>query len=178
MEKAELQEWFDRVWFKYPKDLSHNKKGAKPPALKASEKIYKAQGIEELNRIERNIEALINYDRKELKAGGRPDRWPHFSTFLNQGYYDREIESHAELQEKIERQHCQCGKESVISGKCSRCYTKSIGDKSQMPISIHKEQLDSLNLGRLPGETTAEWGKRCREYSLKKHPDIVKIVVT
>ena len=159
MPDSELKTWFDENWFLYPSDLSHNKKGAKPPALKAAEKIYKTSGIAELNRITENIKALIRHDKKELKAGGRPDRWPHFSTFLNQGYYDREIPSYSE--KTIEKRLCNCGGPSVIGDKCVKCYE---GDKPQWKIEMY-ERLKKMGLQKLPDESKHDYAMRCRDYA-------------
>lgn len=161
MVKTELQEWFDRVWFSYPKDLTHNKKGAKPPAMKAAEKIYKSGGIEELNRITGNIEALMRYDRAELKSGGKPDRWPHFSTFLNNGYYDREIESYTELKKNQEK--CKCGNPVDIQELCLKCFETQPHDwKREM-----YDRLKAMGLAKRKDETKSEYAKRCRSVFMK-----------
>jgi len=88
----EYDEFFKDFWFKYPKDLCHGKKGTKFNAQKACRKLKP----EQYKEILMNMDALIRYDRKDMK----PDRWPHASTFINQGYYDREIGSVAEMQER------------------------------------------------------------------------------
>lgn len=107
---------FDTFWFSYPQDLSHKKKGAKPPAKRAWEK----HSEEEQKRIHANMLALIKYDRHCLQLGEKADRWPHVSTFLNQGYYDREIES---VSEKIvEKAKCKCGQPRTHGIHCLKCY--------------------------------------------------------
>ena len=166
---SELEDWFTEVWFIYPSDLSHNKKGAKPPALKAAQKIYKSGGINELNRIKENIQALIRYDRKELTSGGRPDRWPHFSTFLNQGYYDREIHSYTEI--KATDRKCQCGELASVGSLCLKCFNKGADWKR-----MHYENLKSMGLGKYPDETMKQYANRCREYMRKQYPDTFKLV--
>ena len=166
---SELQDWFNEVWFIYPSDLSHNKKGAKPPALKAAQKIYKSGGIQELNRIKGNIQALIRYDRKELSSGGRPDRWPHFSTFLNQGYYDREIGSYTEIK-NVER-ICNCGEKAQVGYLCLKCLNKDAGWKK-----MHYENLKSMGLGKYKNESMGDYALRCREYLRKHYPVIYKSI--
>jgi hypothetical protein len=109
---VELSDFFDKLWFGYPNDLCHGKKGSKFRAQKMCEKLDPDQ----FKKILMNMEALIRFDRGDSK----PDRWPHVSTFINQGYYDREIPSVAEQKLKIEAEKCQCGQD-VIGPKYDTC---------------------------------------------------------
>ena len=89
-------EFFKKLWFSYPRDLCHDKKGSKVAAQNAAKKIK-----DDYERILMNLDALIKHDRKDPK----PDRWPHVSTWLNQAYYDREI-NERDIQAKIELSEC------------------------------------------------------------------------
>lgn len=174
---SDLDDWFDRIWFKYPNDLSHKKKGARKTAQAAAEKIFKAGGIEELKRIERNMDALIKHDRKEQSAGGKPDRWPYVSSFLNQGYYDREINAEVEQKQRIEVK-CACGEVAVVGDKCPRCYEKAVGDSSSMPLSVLSDRLRLLGLWRNQVESDKDWGRRCRHYAKQHFGQMAKLIPT
>ena len=94
-----FDEFFGKLWFGYPKNLCHDKKGTKFNAQKACKKLPES----EYERILMSMEALIKYDMKDAK----PDRWPHLSTWINQGYYDREIGSTTEQRERQQLSICQ-----------------------------------------------------------------------
>ena len=91
-------EFFGKLWFGYPKNLCHDKKGTKFNAQKACKKLPES----EYEKILMNMEALIKYDMKDPK----PDRWPHVSSWINQGYYDREIGSTTEQRERVAGKNC------------------------------------------------------------------------
>lgn len=170
----ELGEWFDRIWLKYPNDLCHKKKGARKPAQDAARKIHKAGGMPELERIERNLDALVRYDRRDHGKGEKVDRWPHLSTWLNQGYYDREIE--AQPNTPRPRKNCGCGEPSTVGNKCPRCYVRALGDKGQQPLSILSARLKQIGLARLDGESDSAWGRRCREYAMRHFKSMTRLV--
>ena len=93
-----FDEFFGKLWFGYPKNLCHDKKGTKFNAQKACKKLPES----EYEKILMNMEALIKYDMKDPK----PDRWPHVSSWINQGYYDREIGSTTEQRERVAGKNC------------------------------------------------------------------------
>ena len=96
-ENTELEAFFKKLWFEYPSDLCHNKKGSKVAAKNAAKKLKP----EEYEGILFSLSELIRFDRKDPK----PDRWPHVSTWLNQAYYDRDIDIQ-EQRAKIELALC------------------------------------------------------------------------
>jgi len=155
-----VQELFNELWWLYNNHLCHKKKGAKPPALKAFEKIYKSGGEEEVKRIIENTKALIRHDLDELKHGGRPDRWPHVSTYLNQGYYDREIESYEKLKERSPI-ICRCGNQSHARGLCLDCLLKDDPKEKERLSTLRSSWRRVTELiPRKDGETTAEYARR------------------
>ena len=82
-----IEEMFDKIWWKYPNDLCKGKKGGKAPALKALKRINPDE--QEFNRIMGNLDAQIRHDRQDKDAY----RWPFLSSYLNQQRYDDEIPS-------------------------------------------------------------------------------------
>lgn len=157
----EFEQWFTSFWWLYPNDLCDKKKGSKFKAKQAAEKLYKKGGIEELVRIKLNTEALIRYDNKEYQRNGRPDRWPHASSYLNQGYYDREIESVSEKHVPISST-CFCGQEAIVMGQCHTCYYKNdsreLDRKKMLKDSWEKVK---ERFPRDEGEGLATYAKRC-----------------
>lgn len=149
-------EFFEAIWWGYPKDLCHNKKGSKFTAQKAAEKIKP----QEYQRIIDNMKALIRYDNNDPK----PDRWPHVSTWLNQGYYDREIDS-GEQRQRIELSTCSvknCDNE-VHGPRFSRCTDHYLTKETDR---WYQRRLEAgIELGLLPkqGESRSEWVQRCRQ---------------
>lgn len=153
-----LEDWFNEFWSCYPTDLCDKKKGPKPPALRAATKIFKKDGEKELKRILDNMRALVKRDRFEKERGGTVYRWPFVSTFLNQGYYDNEIESYSEAPKSVSL--CTCGEKA--QGKCLKCHEKAFcGDWKRM----HLENLKSMGLQKRDDETKQEWALRCRQYA-------------
>ena len=82
---TEYPDKFIEFWETYPNELAHKKKGIKQKAFEAWEK------LKDHDEILRKTRELIRYDRHCLSLGEKPDRWPHASSYLNGGYYDREI---------------------------------------------------------------------------------------
>lgn len=100
MEKQTVEEMFNSLWFAYPTDLSKNKRGGRPNALKAFKKINPDQ--KEFYRMMENMKAQVRHDRKDKDAY----RWPFVSTYLNQARYDDLIESEADRIERVDLKTC------------------------------------------------------------------------
>ena len=164
----DFDEWFEKFWFTYPGDFCNNK-GAKPKAKKAAQKILKDSGEAELKRIFDKLSALIRYDKRCKEKGEKVYIWPMVSSWLNGGYYDREIPSYTEKQ-KIDRK-CQCGELASVGSLCLKCFNKGADWKR-----MHYENLKSMGLGKYPDETMKQYANRCREYMRKQYPDTFKLV--
>jgi len=154
-----LEEFFQKMWFSYPNDLCHGKKGSKVAAMNACKKLKE----NEFDTVLANIEALKRYDRKDQK----PDRWPHVSTFINQAYYDRDIGSTIELKEKLVLNTCAfVGCDSEVIGERYRNCAKHLPRDSRMDKVIKRAKYDAMNKrGLLPieGEDKSVYAKRCRD---------------
>jgi hypothetical protein len=147
-----FEDFFSKLWFCYPEDLCHGKKGVKFKAQKACEKLKP----EQYNQILMNVEALKKYDRQDVK----PDRWPHVSTFINQAYYDRDIGSATELKEKRESQICTECDQETIGPRYTVCpkHTETHAARLKM-MSILKE------IGvATPGQSLQELSQSCQEW--------------
>ena len=142
---------FNEFWLSYPKDLCHNKKGSKFNAQKAWKKLKP----EEQEQVVFDMKALIRYDRQDKDAY----RWPMCSTFLNQRYWQREIESTAELRERQKFDLCQCGLE--VHGprftECTDCLLKRVDPWKKRRIQTLKD----MGL-YVDGESVSEVIGRCK----------------
>lgn len=144
MTDFDLDAWFEKFWWGYGGQkgrLAHGKKGSKFKAKQAAQAILKKGGPQELERILDNMNALIKFDTQELDKGGQPDRWPHASTFLNQGYFDREIDR-GEAEEKRQRSNpkCECGADAVApigsTLYCNECFIRTHEDCKRHRINM------------------------------------------
>ena len=173
METAELEEWFNKFWLTYPNDLCHKKKGSRMAALKALKKKKPDQSL--LTHIWNNTMALIKYDHRCLNAGEKVDRWPHASTYLNQEYYDREIETVQAMQERKAKEKCSCGSEAMVPFKgqmvCARCYSRLSGHDRQA-----YEYLKSIGMGANPGESKHDYCMRMKEAVLHGFPEMARLL--
>lgn len=150
-----FDEFFKQLWFRYPQDLCHKKKGSKVNAEKACRKLDPDQYQVILD----HLEALKRYDRKDPK----PDRWPFISSWINSGYYDREIGATAELTEKIKQANCKVCEKPVHGPNyiyCTDCAFQFMGDKLS---NRRKEILVDLDLYS-PGLSQSELAQNCRAY--------------
>lgn len=121
-ENTELEAFFKKLWFEYPSDLCHNKKGSKVAAKNAAKKLKP----KEYEGILFSLSELIRFDRKDPK----PDRWPHVSTWLNQAYYDRDMDIQ-EQRARIELSVC-CvdGCENQVHGlRFNHCSDHLVNEK-------------------------------------------------
>jgi hypothetical protein len=118
----ELDDFFEKLWFEYPADLCHGKKGSKVAAKNAAKKLK----ADEYEGILRSMKELIRFDRKDPK----PDRWPHVSTWINQAYYDRDIDVQ-EQRAKIELAQCtEEGCENEVHGsRFNKCTNHLVNEK-------------------------------------------------
>lgn len=173
MEQKELEEWFNKFWLTYPNDLSHKKKGSKVAAFKALKK--KKPDVKLLTHIWNNTMALIKYDHRCLNAGEKVDRWPHASTYLNQDYYDREIETVQAMEARKEKEKCKCGAEAEVRFKgrliCVKCYRRESGADRQT-----YEHLKSIGMGIKPGESKHDYCMRMKEAVLHGFPEMVGLL--
>lgn len=153
----ELEEFVDKLWLTYPSDLCHKKKGTKVNAMKAAKKLKP----EQYDKILLDIEALKKYDRKEPK----PDRWPHVSTFLNSGYYGREIGSTTEQRERVAQKECQWDNCSFPVHGSQFKYCTDHQYESTDPFKPRRKKV-MVKLGLVPekGETRKQWADKCRQY--------------
>ena len=94
---------FSDFWDMYPSDLCRGSKN-KGGRGKAEESWSKH--VKEPEKVILALQAQIKYDRDAQNKGEDVDRWPFASTWLNQGRWDVEIESHAELQQRYEGKYC------------------------------------------------------------------------
>ena len=111
---------FTQFWSIYPNDLAMGKPGSKHKASLAWEKI-KPEDQKEVMLATRE---LIKHDRSDIK----PDRWPHASTYLNQQYYTRPIESKTEKAVKSSVACGICGADADIPKvrRCVECYAREV----------------------------------------------------
>jgi len=155
-----LDEFFNRLWFSYPEDLCHGKKGAKVPAKNACKKLKP----EQYQTILDNVDALKRYDRKDQ----RPDRWPHVSTFINQAYYDRDIGSTVELKERQRLAGCQWNDCQLEVHGSRYIYCTDHQYESTDPWKpFRKQAIKDMGLLPCKGESLKDWGQRCKEYLMK-----------
>lgn len=154
-EEEKLEEFFNKLWFKYPTDLCKGKKGGKTPAWNALKKINPDE--QEQTRIMRNLEAQIRFDRQDPDAY----RWPFLSSYLNQHRYDDEVASVAELKQRTELKNCEkCG--SCVHGEKYTLCTDHLYEKIWRFKEPAMQALKKLGLWKNPNETQAEWAARCR----------------
>lgn len=122
---------FERWWTYYRslKSLTHNIPGIKQKAEKAWDKLGLNNDPDAAKRVYENTLELARYDLKRIEAGDKIDRWPHGSTYLNQGYFEREIDSYDKICESVKRRYCHCGQ--VVSHKetnlCQHHYSMDRG---------------------------------------------------
>ena len=102
MTKSQLTDFAD-FWDMYPSDLCRGSKN-KGGRGKAEESWNKH--VKEPEKVILALQAQIKYDRDAQNKGEDVDRWPFASTWLNQGRWDVEIESHADLQQRYEGKYC------------------------------------------------------------------------
>ena len=154
-----LQEFIDRMWTEYPRDLCHNRPGHKARLEKAAKKIDKSL----YKKILLDMDALKRYDRKQHQ----PDRWPLISSFLNGKYWERMVDSVMDIKKKKEKktEYCKCGKPVDIAptGECVECYAKRTDQNQQK----RKNALESINLYS-PGQSRSEVIENCRAAMLPK----------
>ena len=173
MENQELEDWFNKFWLIYPNDLAHKKKGSKVAAFKAIKK--KKPNASMLTRIWNNTQALIKYDKRCLASGEKVDRWPHCSTYLNQDYFDREIETVQAMHERHEKQKCACGKIAVVPFKekmvCVNCYRRVSGQDRRI-----YDHLKSIGMGAKPGESKHDYCMRMRDAVINGYPEMAQLL--
>lgn len=150
----DFNQFFADLWLKYPKDLCHNKKGAKIAATNAAKKIKPDQYQYILNC----MDELTRYDRKDRE----PDRWPHLSTWLNQGYYDRDVVAYEERQQVQELPQCQ------IEGCISRVHGPNYSTCSKHIPHQWQDQLRQAyreaGLQRSTDESVNDWLERLKQH--------------
>ena len=105
-------ERFNKLWHIYDNDLAHGKKGSKFTAFNAFEK-YKE---DEQERIILDTVALMRHFKQQTQ----PDRIPHFSTWLNQRYFDQPIPSATE-KVQVEYRTCSQCENQVHGGSFEYC---------------------------------------------------------
>lgn len=173
MTEQELTDWSDKFWNLYPSDLSHKKKGVRKKAHDAIKKLKFTQA--QLDVVWVKTLQLMKYDRKCLQMGDRVDRWPHCSSYINQGYFDREIESTLAMETRIEGKKCACGKEAFNAGKfgwvCGACYNLKTGVDR-----MHYENLKKVGLGAKPGESKHDYCMRMKDAALNNHPEMAGLI--
>lgn len=120
MTEQSFNDWYEIFWQTYPKDLLHGKKGAKEGPFKEKLRGFKQ---EKRDDILFSLREQVRYYRKLKNAGEDKTKWcfPMVSVWVNQARWSEEIESHAELQEKIEAKSCKCGK-PVHGPRFTECY--------------------------------------------------------
>lgn len=106
--------------------------------------------------------------QKEAAKQFHPD-WPMGTTWINQSRWTAEFVDVpvSQLTEEKEIKKCGCGETAISGNKCPRCYTKALGDRSSLPLSMLGDALKRLGLWRAPGESSDAWGRRCREHATR-----------
>ncbi len=157
--------WFNNTFWPYYlalKKLHHGKPGVKHKCKVAIEKHFrgvkdKKAGMESLYR---STMILARYDLDDLAKGGKPDRWPHGSTYINSKYFERDVESYAEAKIKRDAKICS------TQGCDKPCH----GDKFQvcqdhLPDSWAADRRSHAiekGFGIKEGESRADWIGRMR----------------
>jgi len=93
---------FDEFWAKYP-----GKKVAKPKCKLKYDKL----SDDEHKKVMLAIQAQSRYRAAAAKQNEFVAEWCNTQTFINQQRWYDEIESHAELKEKVAVKKCHCGNE-------------------------------------------------------------------
>jgi hypothetical protein len=161
-EPTELELWFGTFWETYPADLAHQIKGSRKKAMECIVKMDPDKELQET--ILGNLRELVRYCRRQRKADGKTDRWPHAVTWLNQERWEmlRDIGSHSNLNEKIAASKCvTCGADATHTDKCWKCYDKGIQNTYEKEL---KRESANNGLQQKPNETPADWSARCRKW--------------
>ena len=144
---------FSTFWHKYPKDLCHNKKGSKFTAEKAWNKLKP----EEQERCLFDMNALIKYDRQDKDAY----RWPMCSTFLNQRYWERDIDPVTEREPQELKKCTECD-QPTIGPRYSVCAKHTESHAARLKMMQILKQIGVAT----PGQSLQELSQSCREYLL------------
>lgn len=151
---------FAQFWSAYP---DHS---AKKDAQSAFADLDPDQEL--VTRIALSIQERLRYEAIAAKKGEKPARWPYPATYLRSARWEDEIGSFVELRSKPTpgvQLMCDCGQPSLFSqgGKCSRCYTDSLGDNRHGPTKAEMyAAAKKRGLGKLKDETLADYAARCR----------------
>jgi len=120
-----LQIWFDGFWAMYEPKLCKGQaqlKGAKSMAFKAAQKHIKDE-----ETAKKALMALAAQKKYFFECPDHP-RFPMVATWLNQERWTTDIDSHAELKERVSGKKCRCGKEATLSMPdgmiCMDCHAK------------------------------------------------------
>ena len=175
-----LEEWFDTKLWPYYRSLSHlhdDRPGIKKKAWERVEKMNLTE--EDMTHIYDKTLALAKYDMKRRQSNKEVDRWPHLSTYLNQGYFDREIDRYSDLarqdREKEDKESCQCGLPVTHPmGNCYICYSR-LSEKHD-PLRTEKiEVWKRHGLAQKTGETNNDYRVRMMETAKRNARNIGKL---
>jgi hypothetical protein len=185
---------FEGWWNEWPT----GQKTAKKEALRAWMKVFKKDpGIPEEDwatfaeeTLNKAIVGQIAYrtsifkkypDQQERKrADIFVPRLPMPSTWLNQGRWSDPIQQLEQLQDPTNsgKKRCvDCEKDSFITyGQVPLCewhYTRRFDKKH---LRLLADTLADMGLARLPDESSADWGTRCRDWIRKKGGSVSRLL--
>lgn len=167
-----IETWHEDTWWPWYrglKKLHGGNCGVKGKSLKAFQKLKPT--IEECERIYANSLELARYDLARHGKGEWVSRWPHSSTFINQGYFDREVGSFAELHTRQEEK-CGCGRPAkhmhTDPPTCDTCYVRHYKDvKSKTSMEKLKQFAIERGLWKQKDETVEDWQQRCKTSGIR-----------
>jgi len=160
----ELENWFSIFWDTFPSDLCHRKKGSRKVAYQAIVKLNPDKELQ--SKILGNMRELIRYDRLQLKAGQKVDRWCFVSTWINQERWETltDIGSYSDVHDKIAGRKCACGNEVGHVNQCWKCYSEEHPNPYEEYLKAESKR---IGMWKKPDESLQEWRDRNREWSVK-----------
>jgi len=156
----EINIWVTKCWGAHWKEYGPSS-NYRTTFLNYALRDYKELDEAEMTRIYNAVVAQTKYFKLKASAG----EWVKgkgLGVWYNQGIYNEEFidESAADIAERREKKHCQCGQPVEVRTECMKCYSKRTEDKHKL-ASV----LNSLGLYS-PGQSLQEISQNCREYLL------------
>lgn len=171
--EQELKDWvYKEFWPKYPREWGIP--GSRAKLLKYV--LRDKPSVEDRDEILIALDLQKRFSKKKVRVGEFV-KWPHASTWYNEGRYTDEIESSVELKERTEVKTCQfdgCGE--LIHGSNFIFCVDHLYQVTDPWKPYRKRSLIKMGLVPQKDEDLGTWFNRCKKKLLESKKSLKSLV--